>query len=98
MLRIKQFPREGVAAAVLAAVAACGIFAGPASQLKPAGYPQLIATQPLPALPERKREADAGTAYSAPRVWSRCGRGSAGTLPDDRASAGDRCLSQDGEW
>ena len=56
MLRIKQFPREGVAAAVLAAVAACGIFAGPASQLKPAGYPQLIATQPLPALPETSGE------------------------------------------
>jgi len=58
MRRIKQFLREGIAAAVLAAVAACVIFAGPASKqptarseavhLRPTGYPQLIATQPLP--------------------------------------------------
>src|SRR5262249_28222377 len=59
MPRIKQFPREGIAAAVLAAVAACVIFAGPANKqgltawseaphLKPTGYPQLIAAQPLP--------------------------------------------------
>jgi DNA-binding beta-propeller fold protein YncE len=56
MLRTKQFPREGIAAAVLAALAACAIFAGPASHLKPTGNPQLIAMQPLPALPETNGE------------------------------------------
>ena len=61
MLRIKQFPRESIAAVVLAAVAACVIFAGPAHKLeltahpeaghlRPTGYPQLIATQPLPEI------------------------------------------------
>src|SRR5438034_2326766 len=61
MLRIKQFPRESIAAVVLAGVAACVIFAGPAhkqevtarteaAHLKPTGYPQLIATQPLPEM------------------------------------------------
>src|SRR5437867_3341065 len=61
MLRIKQFPRESIAAVVLAAVAACVIFAGPAHKLeltahpeaghlRPTGYPQLIATQPLPEM------------------------------------------------
>src|SRR5207244_12755381 len=61
MLRIKQFPRESIAAVVLAAVAACVIFAGPAhkqaltaqpetAHLRPTGYPQLIATQPLPEI------------------------------------------------
>src|SRR2546429_579133 len=49
MLRTKQFPRVSIAAAVLAAVTACVIFAGP-SQLKPSGYPQLVATQPLPEM------------------------------------------------
>src|SRR6266567_4636581 len=61
MLRIKQFPRESIAAVVLAAVAACVIFAGPAhkqaltahpeaAHLRPTGYPQLIATQSLPEI------------------------------------------------
>src|SRR5947199_7531304 len=61
MLRIKQCPRESIAAVVLAAVAACVIFAGPAhkqaltahpetAHLRPTGYPQLIATQPLPEI------------------------------------------------
>src|SRR5215813_12903412 len=61
MLRIKQFPRESIAAVVLAAVAACVIFAGPAhkqeltahseaAHLRPTGYPQLIATQTLPEM------------------------------------------------
>src|SRR2546427_640715 len=49
MLRSKQITRVSIAAAVLATVAVCVIFAGP-SQLKPSGYPQLVATQPLPEI------------------------------------------------
>ena len=59
MIRIKQLSRKSTAAALLAAVAAWGVFIGQgtkleliagseAAHLKPTGYPQLIATQPLP--------------------------------------------------
>src|SRR5438046_3288743 len=61
MLRIKQFPRESIVDVGMAGVADCVIFAGPAhkqeltgrpeaAHLKPTGYPQLIATQPLPEM------------------------------------------------
>src|SRR3989442_2568859 len=49
MLRSKHITRVSIVAAVLATVAVCVIFAGP-SQLNPSGYPQLVATQPLPGI------------------------------------------------
>src|SRR3989442_4152444 len=67
MMRIKRLSRQHVAAALMAAVAALGLFTGAANKLeliarpepahlKPTGYPQLIAVQPLPALPETNGE------------------------------------------
>jgi DNA-binding beta-propeller fold protein YncE len=59
MIPIKQLSRKSIAAALLAVAAAFGLFIGQANKLelmarsetahlKPMGYPQLIATQPLP--------------------------------------------------
>ena len=66
MIRIKRLSRQHVAAALMTALAACGIIvqangleliAWPrAAHLKPTGYPQLIAVQPLLALPETNAE------------------------------------------
>jgi 6-phosphogluconolactonase (cycloisomerase 2 family) len=62
MIRIKRLSRQHIAAALMAALAAWGIIgqvnrleliAQPEpSHLKATGYPQLIAVQPLPSLPE----------------------------------------------
>ena len=61
MIRIKQFSGKRIAAALLTAVAGWGLSIGPTNKLeltarsetavrKPTGYPQLVATQPLPAM------------------------------------------------
>ena len=61
MIRIKQFSGKRIAAALLTAVAGWGLSLGPTNKLelsarsetavrKPTGYPQLVATQPLPAM------------------------------------------------
>jgi hypothetical protein len=61
MIRIKQFAEKRIVTALLGSIAAWGLFTGQSNKLelsvpsaaalrRPTGYPQLIATQPLPEL------------------------------------------------